>query len=69
MDEMPEPPSRKPFLNAANKIAYYFDPGMTDEEAYRALLDPACHTMTSETHVLENGDTYQIVRVSRQISQ
>ena len=66
---MPEQPSRKPFLNAANKIAYYFDPGMTDEEAYRALLDPACHTMTSETHVLENGDTYQIVRVSRQISQ
>ena len=61
---MCENENRKPFINAANKTAYYFIGKMTDEEAYRALLDPACHTETQETHTFENGDIYRVVHVS-----
>jgi len=61
----PENARRMPFVNAANKTAYFFADEMTDEEAYRALLDPACHSETEEMHTSENGELYRIVRVSR----
>jgi hypothetical protein len=59
-----EEESRKPFVNAANKTAYFFADGMTDDEAYRALLDPACHTETNETYESPTGEIYRVVRVS-----
>lgn len=62
--KMPGNQKRKPFVNAANKTAYYFIGEMTDEEAYRALLDPSCHTETEETHVFENEEVYRVVHVS-----
>ena len=55
---------RKPFINAANKTAYYFAEDMTDEEAYQALLDPSRHTQTEETHEHSTGEIYRVVRVS-----
>jgi hypothetical protein len=62
---MPEFDPRQPFVNAAEKIAYYFTEWMTDADAYRALLDPRCHTQTDDMHVCENGEVYRVVRVSR----
>ena len=62
--EKPGGEGRKPFVNAANKTAYYFAEGMSDEEAYQALLDPACHTQTHETHEHSTGEIYRVVRVS-----
>jgi hypothetical protein len=62
---MPEHEKRQPFINAANRTAYYFEGEMNDEEAYRALLDPACHTETEETHTCESGEVYRVVRVTR----
>jgi len=61
---MPEKKSPKPFINAANKTAYYFAQGMTTEEGFEALFDIRCHSETDELHVCENGETYRIVRVS-----
>ena len=58
----------KPFVNGANKIAYYFDEGMTTEEWMEALLDVCCHSETEDEHVCENGEIYRIVRVSRRPS-
>ena len=55
---------RKPFINAANKTAYYFAEGMSEEEAYQALLDPSCHTQTDETHEHSTGEIYRVIRVS-----
>jgi hypothetical protein len=63
---MSEEEKRKPFVNAANKTAYFFADGMTDEEAYRALLDPSCHTETDETYVTLSGEIYRVVRVAAQ---
>jgi len=61
---VPEKEHAKPFINAANKTAYYFAEGMTTEEAFEALFDIRCHSEANETHVLENGDIYRVVRVS-----
>ena len=63
---MPSNQNRKPFLNAANKTAYFFDDGMTDEEAYRALLDPRHHVEMSEMFDSGFGDLYRVVHVSAQ---
>jgi len=63
---MSEKESRKPFVNAAEKITYFFVDGMTVEEAYRGLLDPSRHSATDETHESPSGEIYRVVRVSRQ---
>jgi hypothetical protein len=61
---MPEEERRKPFINAANKTAYYFADGMTNEQAIEALFDFRCHSVTEEKHVCESGEIYRVVRVA-----
>jgi len=61
---MPEQDSPNPFINGANKTAYYFSPGMTLREAIEALFDHRRHLATDETHVCESGEIYRVVRVS-----
>ena len=61
---MSEKHGRKPFVNAANKTVYLFAEGMSDEEAYRALLDLSCHSETDETHESPTGEIYRVVRVA-----
>ena len=60
---MSESEGRKPFVNAADKTAYFFADGMTDEEAYRALLDPSCHAETDEVYESPSGEICRVVRV------
>jgi hypothetical protein len=65
---MSDKEGRKPFFNAANKTAYFFADGITDEEAYRALLDPSFHSETDETIVSPSGEIYRVVNVTAKVS-
>lgn len=56
--------SRNPFINKLTKTAYYFADGMTDEDASRALLDPACQSVNTDAFLHIDGEVYTVVQVS-----